>query len=92
MNVLVSPRFEALIRQKVESGPYSDAAKVVEEALTLLDNRDRLQRLRQSLIEADEAIDHGEGLEWTPELMEQIRAEAEEKVRNGYRPDPDVWP
>jgi antitoxin ParD1/3/4 len=92
MNVLVSPRFEALIRQKVELGPYSDAAEVVEEALTLLDNRDRLKQLRQSLIEADEAIERGEGSEWSPELKERIRERGNEMFRKGIKPSPDVCP
>lgn len=92
MNVLVSPRFEALIRQKVESGPYSDAAEVVEEALKLLDNRDKLEHLRQSLREAEAEIERGDVFELTPELMEQIWREGDEMFLKGIKPDPDVCP
>lgn len=92
MNVSLSPRFQALIREKIESGGYSDAREVLEEALNLLDNRDRLERLGQSLREADEAIDRGEGIEWGLELKERIRARARELARQGIKPNPDVWP
>jgi hypothetical protein len=52
----------------------------------------RLQRLRESLIEADAEIERGEGVEWSSELMERLSREADEMFRQGMQPDPDVCP
>jgi hypothetical protein len=37
-------------------------------------------------------IERGEGYEWTPELMEEISREADEQIRLGRLPKPDVCP
>lgn len=84
---------EAGIRQKVESGHFSDAAEVVREAMRLLDDQERqLASLREKLQIGLDQLDRGEGVEWTPELMEQLSQEADEMHRRGERPDPDVRP
>jgi hypothetical protein len=38
------------------------------------------------------SIERGEGREWTSELMEEIEREAEEMIRLGILPDPNVCP
>jgi hypothetical protein len=48
----------------------------------------RLDRLRAAIAEGE----RGEGVPWTPELMDQLRREAEEMRRRGEKPDPDVCP
>ncbi len=92
MTVQLPPDVEASIRQKVESGRFPDAGEVMREAMRLLDERDRLQRLRASLIEAEAELDRGEGVEWTPALMDRLKREADELHRQGAKPDPDVCP
>lgn len=92
MPITLSPQLEAFVIEKVESGPYEDAEAVVREALMLLDDRDRLNRLRASIQEAEAQIDRGEYYQWSPELWEQILAEGDEMVRRGIKPDPDVCP
>ncbi len=89
MSVTLTPQLEAMIRQKVDAGRYRDAETVLREALRLLDEQDRrLQRLRAAIAEGDE----GEAIPWTPELMEQLSREADETVREGIPPHPDVCP
>lgn len=61
MNVTLTPDVEALIAERVASGRYADASEVVREALRLLEQRDRWERLRESLAEAEAEIDRGEG-------------------------------
>ena len=92
MSIQLSPRTEALIREQVDSGRYATADQVIDEAPQALDERDRLRRLRASLIEAEAEVERGEGVEWTPALMEQLRQEADELYRRGIAPDPDVCP
>jgi antitoxin ParD1/3/4 len=90
--MLIPADVEDSIRQKVETGRYSDATEVIREALRLLDSRDRLQQLRESLIQADREIERGEGEEWSPALMERLIREGDDMFRRGIKPDPDVCP
>jgi putative addiction module CopG family antidote len=84
---------EAQIREKVESGEYRDTTDVIRVALRLLEARDRrLHEIRTSLAEAKASIDRGEGSELTPELMERIDREADQRLRLGLAPKPDVCP
>ena len=85
-------QFEAMIRERVESGRYPDATAVVEEALRVLDDRDRLERLRAEIAIGLDEIERGETVEYTPELMEQLKREAIEAERNGEPIDDAVLP
>jgi putative addiction module CopG family antidote len=92
MALILPPELDALVQEKVEAGPYSSPAEVIAEALRLLEERDRRERLRASLDEADAEIDRGDSAEWTPDLMERLIREADELHRQGVQPDPDVVP
>jgi antitoxin ParD1/3/4 len=89
MTVTLTPEAEALIRQQLEAGAYRNADEVIEEALRLLDERDRLARLRAKL---QIGLDSGETIPWTPDLLDEIEREAEDAYRRGEKPSPDVCP
>ena len=93
MSISVPADLEDSIRQKVDSGHYGDASEVIRAALRLLEVRDRrVQEIRASIAEGLAAIERGEGIELTPELMEEIDREADEQIRLSLPPDPDVCP
>jgi antitoxin ParD1/3/4 len=92
MTVTLPPQLEELVRKKVETGPYRSAAEVVEEALRLLDERDRLARLRAAIAVGDEQLARGEGIPYTPELLDEIDREVDERLRRGETPNPDICP
>ena len=93
MVIRVTPEIEADIRQRVESGEYADESEVLQTALRMLDARERrLQEIRASLKEAVASIERGEGIEWTPELMDEIEREVDERVRRCEMPKADVCP
>ncbi len=46
MHVSLTPSLEHLIREKVASGLYNNASKVVREALRLLREHDEVRRLK----------------------------------------------
>ena len=92
MAIQVPADLEAAIRQKVASGHYDDPAAVVRDALRALEERDRLRSLRASVAEGFAAIERGEGVELTPEVMAEIGREAEERFQRGEQPHPDVCP
>jgi antitoxin ParD1/3/4 len=93
MSIRLPPDVEASIRQRVERGQFPDEAEVVREAIRLLDERDlQLDALRAKIGVGLDELDRGEGVEWTPELMERLSREADELYRRGEQPDPDVCP
>jgi Arc/MetJ-type ribon-helix-helix transcriptional regulator len=92
MSVQLATRISERILQKVETGAYASADAVLEEALGLLDERDQLRSLRESLVRANEQIERGEFVEWTPDLLEQWDREADELMRQGRQPKADVRP
>jgi antitoxin ParD1/3/4 len=47
MNVTLTPELEKLVDLKVKDGGYTSVTEVVEDALRLLDERDRLLALRK---------------------------------------------
>lgn len=93
MNVSLTPRLEAMIREKVESGMYNNASEVVREALRLLEQHDRERRLREELALGVEQIERGETVRWTPELLQTLKeqsvaaATAGEPMSDAVTPD-----
>lgn len=76
MNVSLTPQFEEIVRSKVSSGLYNNPGEVVEEALRLLEERDRVREkkladLRKAI---QEGIDSGPPEPW--EGMEEIKRQA----------------
>jgi putative addiction module CopG family antidote len=84
---------EARVREKVERGEFSDADAVIREAMRLLDERERqLTQLRGMLQTGLDQLDQGEGVPFTPELVAEMRRDAEERYRRGERANSDVGP
>jgi antitoxin ParD1/3/4 len=93
MSVTLTPQLESKVLQKVETGLYPNTDAVMEEALRLLDERDRrLQWLRASIAESDKQIARGEGIPYTDELLDEIDREVDERFARGDLPSPDVCP
>ncbi len=81
MNVKLTPQREAMVREKIESDLYNSASEVVDEALRLMEERDRLQCLRTALAVGQEQLDRGEGRLYGPELRAEIHEAAHRKAR-----------
>ena len=92
MTVKLSPQIQAKIEEKVRTGKYNDASEVVRESLRLLDERERLERLRAAVAIGDEQIARGEGVKWTSESLDQLKREAEEEDRLNLPISDDVQP
>ena len=92
MTIQLPADVEASIRQQIEHGRFPDATDVVREAMRLLEARERqLDALRAKIQIGLDELDRGEGVEWTPALMEQLRREAKRCCgRLASKPDPDV--
>ena len=92
MVLQLRPSILESIDQKVATGRYHDADEVVTEALRLLDERDHADRLNAMLYDAREQVRLGLVYELTPELMDEIRREADEADRLGLPISDDVTP
>ena len=88
MVIHVQPETEAAIRARIERGDYKDADEVIRVALDHLD----FVELRQSIADGIASLDRGEGIEFTDEVWAEIGREADEMIRRGERPHPDVGP
>ena len=88
MNVSLTPRLEALVRQKVESGLYNSASEVVREALRLLEEHDRikemkLEELRKEIQKGLDSLDQGEGIPFdADDVIERGRARLAARQKN----------
>lgn len=87
VTIQLTPRSAALLRQKVNDGRY---ASIDEDAVQLLDARDRLERLRAAIDVADAQIARGEVYELTDKLWDEIEREADEANRLGVPIDADA--
>ena len=93
MSIRLTPEVEALIRQKVDSGHYASPDEVIQAAIRLLDERDqRLQHLRALLAVGSEQERRGELIDFTPELLDEIDREVEERFQRGEQPSLDGCP
>lgn len=77
MNVSLTPRLEALVRMKVDSGLYSSASEVVREALRLMEERPesrvaKLEALRRDIAAGLAELEAGQGTDLD---IEAIKAE-----------------
>jgi len=92
MDLTLSPEFERMIREKVETGEFRDASEVISEALRLLakyEDELRYKRaLEAALAEGIASLDRGEGVELTDGLWDQLMAEGEEMAARGDPIDP----
>jgi antitoxin ParD1/3/4 len=93
MAIQIPSDVEATIRAKVESGQYQDETDVLRTAMRLLEARDeRISDVRALIAVGLESLGRGEGVELTPELMNEIDREADEMIAHGLQPNPDVCP
>lgn len=80
MNINFPPRDESYIRAKVADGYYHNATELVRDAVRRLREYDdsKHERLTTALEAGYKAIREGEYEPYTPELLEQIDADAVE--------------
>ena len=88
----ISPESEATIREIITRWGYDDEEAVVAEALRMLVERDKLERLRALIAVGDEQAARGEVVAWTPDFMDRLMREANEDERLGRPLRDEVLP
>jgi hypothetical protein len=58
----------------------------------LMEVQERYARLKATIDKGYESSERGDVVPLTPELIEELKREAERRELNGEEPDPDVWP
>jgi len=92
MNVTLSPKREAMVRRKIESGQFNDPSDVVEEALRLMEEQERYARLKAAVAIGDEQYARGEVTTWTADSLQELKREADEEDRLGLPIRNEVQP
>lgn len=77
MIIQLSPQAEALLRQLATYGEVRSTDAVIEEALRLLEEQRRYERFQAAATAVFASLDRGDGAELTPELLTQMRHNAE---------------
>lgn len=80
----LTPQHEAVLDRIVATGEFEDANQAIGEALNLLEERgQRMQRLRAELQIGLDQEERGDLIDWTPDFMDQLIHEADERSRRG---------
>jgi len=85
MNVSVTPEMETFVSDAVQSGRYRSASEVIQEALRLLEERERTRAARlaefnHELGDRLGALDRGERVD-PADARDRLRQESEERRR-----------
>jgi antitoxin ParD1/3/4 len=85
MNVSLTPELEKFIAKQVRSGLYQTSSEVVREGLRMLRQRavthqERLESLRAEIQKGVDAVDRGDVVPFTPELLEAIKSKGRAKL------------
>ena len=90
MSLTLTSHIEARINAKIETGKYGSVEEVMEYALSILDEHERLEELRAQLQIGIDQLDRGDRIPWTLELLNDIDREVDERIRRGEQPNIDV--
>ena len=92
MALQISPRNQARITELLEHGDYPDADAVVERALDLLNEVERLNYLKSLLAVSAEQAARGEVIPYDNELREEIKGSARRRFAAGEVAGPEARP
>ena len=83
MNVSLSPELERFIEEKVRAGQYQTADDLINSAVSILHQQERLSRndimeLRQEIALGIEQLDRGESAPWDAAMLkDKVRKQSD---------------
>jgi antitoxin ParD1/3/4 len=93
MHINLSPEMESYIKTKVSGGFYGNATEVIRDAIRRMQaEEERIVAFRAAVAKGEAQLERGEGVEYTPEVMEKITQAALQNMHSGKPTDPDVLP
>jgi antitoxin ParD1/3/4 len=85
MNVSLTPELEKLVSDRVTSGRYASASEVIREALRLLEERDRLNHMRDEVRLGIEQLDQGRQRPFDDQAVNHIKRRGREQLAAAQR-------
>lgn len=93
MHIKLSPEMEHFIKAKVASGFYGNATEVIRDAIRRMQaDEAKVEAWRAAVAKGEAELDRGEGIPYTPDLMNDIARRAARAEALGEPIDPDVLP
>ncbi|MGI8486713.1 MAG: hypothetical protein ACR2OU_20950 [Thermomicrobiales bacterium] len=92
MALQLSPTIEARISEMVAKSDYTDVDAMLDEALSLLSEHEKLIRLRAMIAIGAEQAEHGEVVEYNQAFRDEVKRSALQRFATGEKPHPDVCP
>jgi antitoxin ParD1/3/4 len=93
MHVNLSSEMETYIKGKVASGFYGNATEVIRDAIRRMQAAEsHMVAWKEAIVKGEAQLDLGEGVAYTPDLMDSITQAAINAMHNGQAIDPDVLP
>jgi antitoxin ParD1/3/4 len=93
LHVDLTPDLESFVKGKVSSGRYGSADDLVRDALRRMQVEEgRLAAWQAAIRLGDVELDRGEGMAYTPQLLDEITASALKAMGSGQAVNPDVLP
>ena len=93
MHINLSPEMEGYIKSKVSSGFYGNATEVIRDAIRRMQSEDeRITAWKEAIEKGEVQLDRGEGVAYTPELMENLTQTAIRSMHSHQPINPDVLP
>lgn len=83
LNVNLTPKLEAMVRQKVSDGLYNNASEVIRDALRLMEEKDRLNQAKLEALRQDilDAINSGPPVPFTEDDWEGIKIRGRQRLK-----------
>ena len=93
MHINLSSEMEGFIKSKVADGFYGNATEVVRDAIRRMQAEEiRAIAWQTAIKQGDEQLNRGEGISYTPALINDITQSAIDAIQTGQSADPDVMP
>jgi antitoxin ParD1/3/4 len=93
MHINLSPEMEGYIKSKVSSGFYGNATEVIRDAIRRMQIEDeRVTAWKEAIAKGEVQLDRGEGIVYSPELMENLTQTAIDSMHSNRPINPDVLP
>lgn len=93
LHINLSPEIEGFIKSKVASGFYGNATEVIRDALRRMQAEEsRVIAWQAAIRQGDDQLNRGEGIAFTPQVLNDITQSAISSQHSGQPMDTDVLP
>lgn len=87
------PDMERFIEAKVAGGLYGNATEVVQDAIRRMQAEDvRLAAWRAAIKVGDDQLDRGEGIDYSPDLLNEMTQRAIDDMNSDHQMGADALP